>query len=175
MVQPIVAALMAYGLKRLHMFPVAFDVGIAEEHAVTLAAGRSGGRVKNRYLRYIHFPAACDPDPRMHTRTPSFRQRYKRELCLARLIEETHQVFLRHIPSVQILKHDDHGTENKWELSDMIKYAVDFPTPTDRVVSSVSCKQWSERIVARVHPVGKKEFDYRDIQVTSSGCVRIDG
>ncbi len=120
------------GLKRFrNMFPERFfDVGIAEEHAVTFAAGLAAAGVKPIVAVYSSFLQRAY-DQILH------------DVCIQNLpvvfaIDraglvgsdgETHQgifdiSFLSSIPNMTIL-----APKNKWELSDMIKFAVDFPSP----------------------------------------------
>jgi len=120
------------GLKRFHnMFPERFfDVGIAEEHAVTFAAGLA--------LRGMH-PVVCIYS--------SFLQRaydqIMEDVCQQNLpvvfaIDRagivgsdgaTHQgiydlSYLSTIPNLTIM-----APKNKWELSDMIKFALEQESP----------------------------------------------
>lgn len=120
------------GLKRFkNMFPDRFfDVGIAEEHAVTFAAGLSAGGLKPVVAVYSSFLQRAF-DQILH------------DVCIQNLhvvfaIDraglvgsdgETHQgifdiSFLSCIPNMHII-----SPKNKWELSDMLKYAVDFGGP----------------------------------------------
>ncbi len=120
------------GLKRFHnMFPERFfDVGIAEQHAVTFAAGLAAGGLKPIFAVYSSFLQRAY-DQILH------------DVCIQNLpvvfaIDraglvgsdgETHQgifdiSYLSSIPNMTIL-----APKNKWELSDMIKYAVDFGAP----------------------------------------------
>ncbi len=120
------------GLKRFHnMFPERFfDVGIAEQHAVTFAAGLAAGGLKPIFAVYSSFLQRAY-DQIVH------------DVCIQNLpvvfaIDraglvgsdgETHQgifdiSYLSSIPNMTIL-----APKNKWELSDMIKYAVDFGAP----------------------------------------------
>ena len=119
------------GLKRFrNMFPERFfDVGIAEEHAVTFAAGLAAG-LKPIVAVYSSFLQRAY-DQILH------------DVCIQELhvvfaIDraglvgsdgETHQgifdlSYLSCLPNMTIL-----APKNKWELSDMIKYAVDFSGP----------------------------------------------
>ena len=120
------------GLKRFHnRFPDRFfDVGIAEEHAVTFAAGLAAGG-------YIPVVAIYS----------SFLQRaydqILHDVCLQNMhvvfaIDragivgsdgETHQgifdlSFLSSIPNMTIM-----APKNKWELSDMLNFAVEYEGP----------------------------------------------
>ena len=112
------------GLKRFrNMFPERFfDVGIAEEHAVTFAAGLAAAGLKPIVAVYS-----------------SFLQRAYDQILHDVCIQELHVVFaidraglvgsdgethLSCLPNMTIL-----APKNKWELSDMIKYAVDFSGP----------------------------------------------
>lgn len=120
------------GLKRFsNLFPERFfDVGIAEEHAVTFAAGLAAAGLKPIVAVYSSFLQRAY-DQILH------------DVCIQKLpvifaIDraglvgsdgETHQgifdlTYLCGIPNMTVL-----APKNKWELSDMIKFAVDFPAP----------------------------------------------
>lgn len=120
------------GLKRFHnMFPERFfDVGIAEGHAVTFAAGLAAAGLKPVFAVYSSFLQRAY-DQMLH------------DVCIqdlpvvfaidrAGLVGsdgETHQgifdlSYLSSIPNMSIM-----APKNKWELSDMVKFAVDFGHP----------------------------------------------
>lgn len=120
------------GLKRFHnMYPERFfDVGIAEEHAVTFAAGLAAGGMKPIVAIYSSFLQRAY-DQILH------------DVCIQNLPVvfavdraglvgsdgETHQgifdlSYLSSIPNMHIM-----APKNKWELSDMIKFAVGFGAP----------------------------------------------
>ncbi len=120
------------GLKRFHnMFPDRFfDVGIAEGHAVTFAAGLAAGGQKPVFAVYSSFLQRAY-DQILH------------DVCLQNLPVvfavdragivgsdgETHQglfdlSFLMTIPNITLM-----APKNKWELSDMIKFAVGCGRP----------------------------------------------
>ncbi len=120
------------GLKRFHnMFPERFfDVGIAEQHAVTFAAGLAAAGLKPIFAVYSSFLQRAY-DQILH------------DVCIqdlpvvfaidrAGLVGsdgETHQgifdiSYLSSIPNMTIM-----APKNKWELSDMVKYAVNFQHP----------------------------------------------
>lgn len=120
------------GLSRFrNMFPERFfDVGIAEEHAVTFAAGLAAAGLKPVVAVYSSFLQRAY-DQILH------------DVCIQNLpvvfaIDraglvgsdgETHQgifdiSYLSSIPNMTVL-----APKNKWELSDMIKFAVKFPSP----------------------------------------------
>ena len=117
------------GLKRFkNAYPDRFfDVGIAEEHAVTFAAGLAAGGLKPVVAIYSSFLQRAY-DQILH------------DVCIQKLpvifaIDraglvgsdgETHQgIFdLSSIPNMHIM-----APKNKWELSDMMKFAVDFEGP----------------------------------------------
>jgi 1-deoxy-D-xylulose-5-phosphate synthase len=120
------------GLKRFrNMYPERFfDVGIAEEHAVTFAAGLAAGGLKPVVAIYSSFLQRAY-DQILH------------DVCIQNLpvvfaIDragivgsdgETHQgifdlSYLSSIPNMHIM-----APKNKWELSDMMKFAVDFGAP----------------------------------------------
>ena len=120
------------GLKRFrNMYPDRFfDVGIAEEHAVTFAAGLAAGGLRPIVALYSSFLQRAY-DQVLH------------DVCLQNLpvvfaIDraglvgsdgETHQgvfdlSFLSSIPNMTIM-----APKNKWELSDMLKFAVNYNGP----------------------------------------------
>ncbi len=120
------------GLKRFrNMFPDRFfDVGIAEQHAVTFAAGLAAGGLKPIVAVYSSFLQRAY-DQILH------------DVCIQNLHVvfavdraglvgsdgETHQgifdlSYLSSIPNMTII-----APKNKWELSDMLKYAVNFDGP----------------------------------------------
>ena len=120
------------GLKRFrNMYPDRFfDVGIAEEHAVTFAAGLAAGGMKPIVAVYSSF-LQRGYDQILH------------DVCIQNLpvvfaIDraglvgsdgETHQgifdyTYLSGIPNMHIC-----APKNKWELSDMMKFAVALEAP----------------------------------------------
>ena len=120
------------GLKRFsNMYPERFyDVGIAEEHAVTFAAGLAAGGLRPIVAVYSSFLQRAY-DQVLH------------DVCIQNLpvvfaIDraglvgsdgETHQgifdiSYLSSIPNMSIM-----APKNKWELSDMLKYAVKYDGP----------------------------------------------
>ena len=120
------------GLKRFrNMYPERFfDVGIAEEHAVTFAAGLAAGGLKPIVAIYSSFLQRAY-DQILHD---VCIQNLPVVFCIDRagLVGsdgETHQglfdlSYLSSIPNMHIL-----APKNKWELSDMIKYAVEYGGP----------------------------------------------
>lgn len=107
-----------------------FDVGIAEEHALTFAAGLAAGGMKPVVALYSSFLQRAY-DQAIH------------DVCLQNLPVmlavdraglvgsdgETHQglfdlSFLSTIPNMTIL-----SPKNRWEMADMVRYAVDFQYP----------------------------------------------
>lgn len=120
------------GLKRFHnMYPDRFfDVGIAEEHAVTFAAGLAAGGLQPVVAIYSSFLQRAY-DQILH------------DVCIQNLPvvfaidraglvgsdgETHHGIFdlsyLSSIPNMHIM-----APKNKWELSDMLKFAIDFQGP----------------------------------------------
>ena len=120
------------GLKRFkNMFPHRFfDVGIAEQHAVTFAAGLAAGGLKPVVAVYSSFLQRAY-DQILH------------DVCIQNLHVvfavdraglvgsdgETHQgifdlSYLSSIPNMTIM-----APKNKWELSDMLKFAVNYHGP----------------------------------------------
>ncbi|MEE0919665.1 MAG: 1-deoxy-D-xylulose-5-phosphate synthase [Lachnospiraceae bacterium] len=120
------------GLKRFrNMYPERFfDVGIAEEHAVTFAAGLAAGGMRPVVAIYSSFLQRAY-DQILH------------DVCIQNLpvvfaIDraglvgsdgETHQgifdlSYLSSIPNMHVM-----APKNKWELSDMLKFAIEFDGP----------------------------------------------
>lgn len=120
------------GLKRFHnMFPERFfDVGIAEEHAVTFAAALAAGGMHPVFAVYSSF-LQRGYDQILH------------DVCMQNLpvvlaIDraglvgsdgETHQgvfdlSYLTEMPNMTMM-----APKNKWELSDMLKYAIAYDAP----------------------------------------------
>lgn len=120
------------GLKRFrNIYPDRFfDVGIAEEHAVTFAAGLAAGGLKPVVAIYSSFLQRAY-DQIVH------------DVCIQNLpvvfaIDraglvgsdgETHQgifdlSYLSSVPNMHIM-----APKNKWEFSDMLKFAVNFDAP----------------------------------------------
>lgn len=107
-----------------------FDVGIAEEHAMTFAAGLAAGGMKPVFAVYSSFLQRAF-DQTIH------------DVCLQNLPVviavdrgglvgsdgETHQgvfdlSFLSMIPNLTVM-----SPKNRWEMADMLRFAVDFPYP----------------------------------------------
>lgn len=155
------------GLKRFHnMFPDRFfDVGIAEQHAVTFAAGLAAAGLKPIFAVYSSFLQRAY-DQILH------------DVCIQNLpvvfaIDraglvgsdgETHQgifdlSYLSNIPNMTIM-----APKNKWELSDMIKYAVDFPAPIavryPRGEAYDGLREYRSPI-----SLGKSEWIYRESEI----------
>ncbi|MCR5734363.1 MAG: 1-deoxy-D-xylulose-5-phosphate synthase [Lachnospiraceae bacterium] len=120
------------GLKRFaRMYPDRFfDVGIAEQHAVTFAAGLAAGGLRPIVAVYSSFLQRAY-DQILHDVSI---QNLPVVFCIDRagLVGsdgETHQgifdlSYLSGIPNMTVM-----APKNKWELSDMIKYAVKYPGP----------------------------------------------
>lgn len=155
------------GLKRFHnMYPDRFfDVGIAEEHAVTFAAGLAAGGMRPVVAIYSSFLQRAY-DQILH------------DVCIqglpvvfaidrAGLVGsdgETHQgifdlSYLSGIPGIQIM-----APKNKWELSDMLKFAVEFDGPCairyPRGEAYAGLKEFREPIV-----YGKSEWIYEEKEI----------
>ncbi len=151
------------GLKRFrNMFPERFfDVGIAEEHAVTFAAGLAAG-MKPVVAVYSSFLQRAY-DQILH------------DVCIQNLpvvfaIDraglvgsdgETHQgifdlSYLTNIPNMHVC-----APKNKWELADMLKYAVAFEGPMairyPRGEAYDGLREYREPIVC-----GRAEWIYRE-------------
>jgi 1-deoxy-D-xylulose-5-phosphate synthase len=155
------------GLKRFrNMYPDRFfDVGIAEEHAVTFAAGLAAGGMKPVVAVYSSFLQRAY-DQILH------------DVCIQNLpvvfaIDraglvgsdgETHQgifdlSYLSSIPNMHIM-----APKNKWELSDMMKFAITFNAPIalryPRGEAYDGLKEYREPIV-----YGKGEWIYKEMNI----------
>lgn len=137
------------GLKRFrNLYPERFfDVGIAEEHAVTFAAGMAKSGLKPVFAVYSSFLQRAY-DQILH------------DVCLQKLpvvfaIDRaglvgkdgaTHQgifdlSYLATIPNLPIM-----APKNKWELSDMLKFAIAADTPMAiRYPRGDACDLWKEK------------------------------
>ena len=137
------------GLKRFHnLYPERFfDVGIAEAHAVTFAAGMAKSGLKPVFAVYSSFLQRAY-DQILH------------DVCLQNLpvvfaIDRaglvgkdgaTHQgifdlSYLATIPNLTIM-----APKNKWELSDMLKFAIAADTPMAiRYPRGDACDLWKEK------------------------------
>ena len=155
------------GLKRFrNMYPDRFfDVGIAEQHAVTFAAGLAAGGLKPVVAVYSSFLQRAY-DQILH------------DVCIQNLpvvfaIDragivgsdgETHQgifdlSYLSGIPNMHIC-----APKNKWELSDMMKFAVNLNAPIavryPRGNAYVGLKDFREPIA-----LGRAEWIYREEEI----------
>lgn len=137
------------GLKKFSsLYPKRFfDVGIAEEHAVTFAAGLATAGMKPVVAVYSSFLQRAY-DQILH------------DVCLQNLpvifaIDragivgkdgETHQgifdvSYLGNIPNMTIM-----APKNRWELSDMMKFAVQYGAPIAiRYPRGDACDEWKEQ------------------------------
>ncbi|MCM1024910.1 MAG: 1-deoxy-D-xylulose-5-phosphate synthase [Roseburia sp.] len=155
------------GLKRFrNMYPDRFfDVGIAEQHAVTFAAGLAAGGLKPIVAVYSSFLQRAY-DQILH------------DVCLQNLpvvfaIDraglvgsdgETHQgifdfTYLTGIPNMHVC-----APKNKWELSDMMKFAVAFGAPIavryPRGLAYDGLKEYRAPV-----ELGKAEWIYREWEI----------
>ncbi len=155
------------GLKRFHnMYPDRFfDVGIAEEHAVTFAAGLAAGGLKPVVAIYSSFLQRAY-DQIIH------------DVCIQNLpvvfaIDraglvgsdgETHQgifdlSFLTSIPNMHVC-----APKNKWELSDMLKFAINLGRPIairyPRGTAYDGLKEYRSPI-----ELGKAEWIYKESEI----------
>lgn len=163
------------GLKRFqNMYPERFfDVGIAEQHAVTFAAGLAAGGLIPVVAVYSSFLQRAY-DQILH------------DVCIQNLpvvfaIDragivgsdgETHQgifdlSYLSSIPNMHIM-----APKNKWELSDMMKFAVKFGAPIavryPRGEAYDGLEEYREPVV-----YGKSEmiFEEKDIALMAVGSM----
>ncbi len=155
------------GLKRFsNMFPDRFfDVGIAEEHGVTFAAGLAAAGLKPIFAVYSSFLQRAYDQILHDVCIQNFPVVFAIDRAgLVGSDGETHQgifdiSYLSTIPNMTIM-----APKNKWELSDMIKYAVDFATPIavryPRGEAYAGLKEYRAPIVC-----GKSEWIYRESEI----------
>ena len=155
------------GLKRFHnMYPDRFfDVGIAEEHAVTFAAGLASSGLKPVVAIYSSFLQRAY-DQILH------------DVCIQNLPVvfavdraglvgadgETHQgafdiSFLRSIPNMTVM-----APKNKWELSDMMKFCVNLGKPVAIRYPRAEAYAELEEFRAPIE-LGKSELLYAEGQI----------
>ena len=165
------------GLKRFkNLYPDRFfDVGIAEGHAVTFAAGLAAGGIKPIFAVYSSFLQRAY-DQVLH------------DVCIQNLpvvfaIDraglvgsdgETHQgifdlSYLSSIPNMHIM-----APKNKWELSDMLKFAVEFHGPIalryPRGEAYDGLREFRSPVV-----YGKSELLYEEEAIALLAVVKGDG
>ena len=150
-----------------------FDVGIAEEHAVTFAAGLAAGGMIPVVAVYSSFLQRAY-DQILH------------DVCIQNLHVifavdraglvgsdgETHQgifdySFLSSIPNMNIM-----APKNKWELYDMFRFAVDFDGPVAiRYPRGEACEEFKEFRAPVI--LGKSELMYneQDIVILAVGSM----
>ena len=155
------------GLKRFrNMYPDRFfDVGIAEQHAVTFAAGLAAGGMKPVVAVYSSFLQRAY-DQILH------------DVCIQNLPVvfavdraglvgsdgETHQgifdfTYLTGIPNMHVC-----APKNKWELSDMMKFAVNFGAPIAVRYPRGNAYDGLKEFRAPIE-CGKAEWIYRESEI----------
>ncbi|WP_026497216.1 1-deoxy-D-xylulose-5-phosphate synthase [Butyrivibrio sp. WCD3002] len=121
------------GLKRFrNMYPDRFfDAGIAEEHAVTFAAGLAVGGYHPIFAVYSSFLQRAYDQVMMDVCLQNLPVTFAIDRAgLVGSDGETHQgvfdlSYLSTMPNMHIM-----APKNKWELSDMMKFAIRFDGPT---------------------------------------------
>ena len=163
------------GLKRfMHLYPDRFfDVGIAEEHAVTFAAGLAAGGMIPVVAIYSSFLQRAY-DQILHD---VCIQNLHVVFCIDRAgivgaDGETHQgifdlSYLSSIPNMHIM-----APKNKWELSDMMKFAIAFDGPISiRYPRGTACdgfKEFRQRIELAK---SEKLYDGEDVALFALGSM----
>ena len=139
-----------------------FDVGIAEEHAMTFAAGLAAGGMKPVFAVYSSFLQRAY-DQTIH------------DVCLQNLPVvlavdraglvgsdgETHQgvfdlSYLSMIPNMTVM-----SPKNRWEMADMLRFAVNFPYPVALRYPRGAAYEGLREFRAPVE-YGKSEILYRE-------------
>lgn len=142
-----------------------YDVGIAEEHAVTFAAGLAAGGMKPVFAVYSSFLQRAY-DQMIH------------DVCLQNLPVvfavdraglvgsdgETHQgifdlSYLSSIPNMTVM-----SPKHRWELADMVRFALDYDAPIavryPRGAAYDGYREYREPIV-----LGKSEMIYEESEI----------
>lgn len=161
------------GLSRFQrMFPERFfDVGIAEEHAVTFAAGLAAGGIKPVFAVYSSFlQRGYDQlihDVGLQNLPVVFA------VDRAGLVGsdgETHQgifdlSYLSSIPNMTVL-----SPKHKWELADMLRFAIQHEGPIAiRYPRGVAYDQYEEFRSPVVYGKSEMIYEEKDIAVISMG------
>ena len=142
-----------------------FDVGIAEEHAMTFAAGLAAGGMKPVFAVYSSFLQRAY-DQTIH------------DVCLQKLPVfiavdraglvgsdgETHQgvfdlSYLSSIPNMTIM-----SPKNRWEMADMVRFAVDFPYPVALRYPRGAAYEGMRQFRASIE-YGKSELLFREKEI----------
>lgn len=155
------------GLKRFHnMYPDRFfDVGIAEEHAVTFAAGLAAGGLRPIVAVYSSFLQRAYDQILLDVCLQNLPVVFAIDRAgLVGSDGETHQgifdfTYLSGIPNMHIC-----APKNKWELSDMLKFAVGLSAPIairyPRGTAYAGLKEYRAPI-----ELGKAEWIYREWEI----------
>ena len=163
------------GLKRfMHLYPDRFfDVGIAEEHAVTYAAGLAAGGMIPVVAIYSSFLQRAY-DQILHD---VCIQNLHVIFCIDRAgivgaDGETHQgifdlSYLSSIPNMHIM-----APKNKWELSDMIKFAIAFDGPIAiRYPRGTACDKFEDFRQKIELAKSEKIYDGNDVALFALGSM----
>ena len=163
------------GLKRFRsLYPDRFfDVGIAEEHAVTFAAGLAAGGMIPVVTVYSSF-LQRGYDQILHD---VCIQNLHVLFCIDRAgivgaDGETHQgifdlSYLSSMPNMTIM-----APKNKWELSDMIKFAIKFEGPIAiRYPRGTAWDGFSDRRARIETGKAEKLLDGRDVALLAAGSM----
>ncbi|MBQ6968400.1 MAG: 1-deoxy-D-xylulose-5-phosphate synthase [Lachnospiraceae bacterium] len=163
------------GLKRfMHLYPDRFfDVGIAEEHAVTYAAGLAAGGMIPVVAIYSSFLQRAY-DQILHD---VCIQNLHVIFCIDRAgivgaDGETHQgifdlSYLSSIPNMHIM-----APKNKWELSDMIKFAIAFDGPIAiRYPRGTACDKFEDFRQKIELAKSEKIYDGNDVALFAVGSM----
>ena len=142
-----------------------FDVGIAEEHAVTFASGMAAGGLHPVVAIYSTFLQRAYDQILHDVCLDSFPVTFAIDRAgLVGSDGETHQgifdiSFLRHMPNMTVM-----APKNTWELKEMLHFALQTPSPTairyPRGAAYTGLTQFTAPIES-----GKSEWIYKEKEI----------
>ena len=155
------------GLSRFaKLFPERFfDVGIAEEHAMTFAAGLAAGGMKPVFAVYSSFLQRAYDQILHDVCLDSFPVTFAIDRAgLVGSDGETHQgifdiSFLRHMPNMTVM-----APKNTWELKEMLHFALQTPSPTAIRYPRGAAYSGLTQFTAPIE-MGKSEWVYREKEI----------
>ena len=142
-----------------------FDVGIAEEHAVTFASGMAAGGLHPVVAIYSTFLQRAYDQILHDVCLDSFPVTFAIDRAgLVGSDGETHQgifdiSFLRHMPNMTVM-----APKNTWELKEMLHFALQTPSPTAIRYPRGAAYSGLTQFTAPIE-MGKSEWVYREKEI----------
>ena len=159
---PLGTGLTAFSKKYPERF---FDVGIAEEHAVTFASGMAAGGLHPVVAIYSTFLQRAYDQILHDVCLDSFPVTFAIDRAgLVGSDGETHQgifdiSFLRHMPNMTVM-----APKNTWELKEMLHFALQTPSPTAIRYPRGAAYSGLTQFTAPIE-MGKSEWVYREKEI----------